>query len=120
MTYSNCLVEALVAKVADWNNVNIRLYPLELNNNKIHFYWTSGDEYFHYTHKNKNERFLFKGETKSYRKGFFEGSLLSKMYNNVTIEQAVKLSKKYRLPFTKDDIEDYYKCEDLEKAESEA
>ena len=115
MKYSNCLIEAVKAKIKDPKNVSIRMYPASINNGQVHFYWVNVDTFYHYTHKNKNEKFLFKGETKNYRKVFFDNLMLHKMYvAKLTVDQAVKLAKKCRLPFTKDDIEFSFRNEELD------
>ena len=113
MRYSNCLFEAIISKLKN-PNVKIYVYPPEINDGRLHFYWIKDNTVYHYTHRNKNESFLFKGIIKTYKKESFEKSILHKMYiNDFTVEQAYKLSQKYHLPFTKDNIEISFKNEEL-------
>lgn len=117
MKYSNCLVAALKAKLKDWKNVHIRVYPLELNKGEIHFYWIDKDTVYHFVRSNKNEknRYIFCGEVKEYRLKFFYTVLLHRMYQNgLSEEQGLRLSKKYHLPFSAEDIHEAYLQETME------
>ena len=41
---SNCLFEAIKAKIKDPKNVKIHRFPITLNNNQLHFYWINESE----------------------------------------------------------------------------
>lgn len=84
--YSNCLFEALKAKIKDPKNVQIHLVPPSLNHFDLHFYWVDEVEnrVFHYTAKNsgiwaKLNIFLFKGYQKGTPIILFEELLYKKM-----------------------------------------
>ena len=49
MKYSNCLIEAIKAKIRN-RNVEIHIFPFALNNNQLHFYWVDKmeDQMYHY------------------------------------------------------------------------
>ena len=48
--YSNCLFEAIKAKIKDPKNVQIHLIPPSINNWNLHFYWInkSNQTIYHY------------------------------------------------------------------------
>lgn len=81
--YSNCLFEALKAKIKDPKNIKIHFIPLSLNKESVHFYWydIKDQSVKQFTHK-ANEcinYIFFKGEIGSYNINLFEGRLFSKM-----------------------------------------
>lgn len=49
MKYSNCLIEAVKAKIKN-RNVEIHRFPFSLNNNQLHFYWIdkAQNQLYHY------------------------------------------------------------------------
>ncbi len=49
MKYSNCLIEAIKAKIKN-RNVEIHRFPFALNNNQLHFYWIdkAENQIYHY------------------------------------------------------------------------
>ena len=110
MKYSNCLIEALKAKIRN-PQIKIKVYPLCLNNNHLHFYWVDKDTVYHFTCKNKFHRVLFKGELKKYDVKLFNGSLLYKMYQNISLEDAYKVVDKYHLHISKEEEQLYYEQE---------
>lgn len=110
--FSNCLLEAIKAKIEN-PSLEIKLIPPSLNQGRIHFYWTDGRTIWHYNNKcerkNPFARILFNGILKECGSTFFESLMLHKMYEKGLSEaQALKLSKKYRLPFTEGDIKSAY------------
>ena len=107
MKYSNCLIEALKAKLRN-HRVQIRMYPRCLNKNHLHFYWIDDDTVFHFICKNKFETIMFKGEIKKYELRYFKGHLLYKMFDNCTVDEACELASKYKMPLTGDEIREYY------------
>ena len=105
---SNCLFEAIKAKLRN-PSVEIHLYPPEINNHKFHFYWIDGDRFYHFIKDNEKSFFLFEGKVKEYSEKLFYSHIGHKMYvNGLNRKAAYKMAKKYRLPFTKDDIENIY------------
>lgn len=106
---SNCLLEAVKAKLKDWDNVEIRLYPPRINCNHFHFYWIKGDNFYHFVKKDMKSLFLFEGNVKEYNSKLFYSSLGHKMYMaGLNRKECLKLAKKYHLPFTEDDIEQIF------------
>lgn len=83
---SNCLFEAVKAKLKDPRNVRIHYIPAKLNNGHIHFYWYdfADQSVRQFTHKiNENVNgFLFKGETGSFNIKLFESRMYAKMKEN--------------------------------------
>ena len=105
---SNCLFEAIKAKLRN-PSVEIHLYPPEINNHKFHFYWIDGDGFYHFIKDNEKSFLLFEGHIKKNNAKIFYSLLGHKMFmSGLNREQAYQLAKKYRLPFTKDDIESIY------------
>lgn len=81
---SNCLFEALKAKLNDWNNVKIHFIPAKLNNGNLHFYWydIKDQSVNQFTHRaDIKNNILFKGELSSHNISLFESKLYSKMAN---------------------------------------
>ncbi len=65
--YSNCLIEALKAKIKDPKNVAIHKIPANLNNcgGLPHFWWSVGETGFDYKKENGKCKILFKGKIRS-------------------------------------------------------
>lgn len=106
---SNCLFEAIRAKLKDPRNVKIHLYPPQINGGKFHFYWVSGGQFYHFVKENKKSVLLFKGHVNEYREKMFYSFIGHRMYaSGLNKEQAYQLAKKYRLPFTRDDVNDIW------------
>lgn len=84
--YSNCLVEAIKAKLKN-RSLKIHMIPPALNEWHFHFYWKDPDEkrIYHFnalhgdTFLNRLNIFLFKGNIKSKRDYFFEEWLYHQM-----------------------------------------
>lgn len=109
MKYSNCLIEAIKAKIKNPKKVKIYLYPREINNNEIHFYWVENNTAYHFTKNNSKSVILFEGKVKSYDSNLFYSLMGHKMFKaGLDRKQAFELAKKYRLPLTEDDINDMY------------
>lgn len=81
--YSNCLFEAIKAKIKDPKNVHIHLIPPTLNNFRMHFYWIDLKEnrFFHYCAKEGHCRLeiLFNGTLREKPTILFEELLYKKM-----------------------------------------
>lgn len=97
--YSNCLFEALKAKIKDPKNVKVLLIPPSINQGRIHFCWSLEDRIYHYTDTtNKKNQIWFSGKLKNYDKRYFEGLIIMRMYNaKYSIKRAVKTAKKLGL-----------------------
>lgn len=105
---SNCLIEALKAKIKN-PSVKIHVYPTEINNGKIHFYWSDGDKYWHFIKQNERQFILFEGKLKEIPANPFFSLMLHKMYEKkLSEDDCIRLIKKYRLPLTRDDVESAY------------
>lgn len=107
--YSNCLFEALKAKIRNWNTVQIHLIPLTLNHFNLHFYWVDilDNRVVHYTSNatgiwSKLNIILFKGKKKSTPIVLFEERLYKKMsIANWSLEKQLKTAKKLGFQNTK-------------------
>lgn len=106
---SNCLIEAIKAKIKN-PHIKIKMYPPFLNNGNCHFYWIDGDTVYHFVKNNNKSFMLFDGYIKDYRKRVFYSFMGHKLYLASLGDKslAIKLSKKYHLPFTEDDIENIW------------
>ena len=100
---SNCLIEALRAKIKDPKNVRIYHFPLALNNNYLHFYWVNKREnkVYHYADPKAGncclDRFklLFTGKLKIRQRDLFERSLYKKMSSlGWTLDKQITVAKK--------------------------
>lgn len=80
---SNCLIEAVKAKIKNPQNVKIHYIPAKLNNGNLHFYWYdfADQSIFQFTHKAnvKSSNILFNGETGSFNIKLFESRMYAKM-----------------------------------------
>lgn len=91
MIYSNCLLEALKAKIKDPRNVHIFCLPKEVNGGKLHFMWKKGDKIYH-AHKEirdnneNNKRFLFNTSLKEVSESIFKKWLLCNLAGSPLIE----------------------------------
>lgn len=99
--YSNCLFEAIKAKIKDPKNVKIHLIPPALNKYRFHIYWVNIKEnrVYHYSAKNDNflSRFklLFNGTLKETPIIFFEECLYNKMKTaGWNLNKQIKIAKK--------------------------
>ena len=103
---SNCLIEAIKAKIKN-PRIKIRMYPPFLNNGSCHFYWVDSDTVYHFVKNNNRTFILFSGYIKDCRKSVFYSFMGHRLYSASLSNKdlAIKLSKKYHLPFTEGDIE---------------
>ena len=75
---SNCLIEALKAKIKDPKNVTIHIFPAKVNGHGIfpHFWWSVGDTGYDFKREgNSKQVILFKGAIRSYSKLTYEKHL---------------------------------------------
>lgn len=112
--YSNCLLEAIKAKIKDPKNVKIDYMPRTLNRGRGHFLWINYKEekVYHY-HAQDTKPFwnrpLFNGKLKVMELRVYEGFILKTLYdNNYSVEKAFRYTKKHRLHITKADVEEYF------------
>lgn len=71
---SNCLIEALKAKIKN-PKVVIHTFPAKVNGHKIipHFWWSLGDIGYDFKNESKTKQvLLFKGKIRSYPKATYE------------------------------------------------
>lgn len=80
MKYSNCLIEAIKAKIRNPKNVKVHFIRPCLNNGHIHFYWIEDDGVYQYGHKQpiKNP-ILFEGKVRLHCRATLEERLYKKM-----------------------------------------
>lgn len=99
--YSNCLFEALKAKLKNWKNVKIFSIPKAFNQGHFHFFWLdkSTNTVNHFSALNeKHCNLLFKGKYKKVSLENFEYSILRlHRFVNYTGDK-VKLAKRLQLP----------------------
>lgn len=72
--YSNCLIEALKAKIKDPKNVTIHTFPAKVNGHGIfpHFWWSVGDTGYDFKKTSRTKQvLLFEGEIRSYSVGTY-------------------------------------------------
>lgn len=99
--YSNCLVEAIKAKIKDPKAVRIIYLPKKWNNGVRHFMWVKGDKVYHYTHEESEKGgLLFKGIVKEQDFETFEAFILHKLSYNWDVDKKV-VGKKLGLPSIK-------------------
>lgn len=74
--YSNCLVEAVKAKIKNWKNVEIHKIPAKFEGHLFpHFWWSIGDEAFDFkcdNPKTELQVLLFKGHIRSAKKACYD------------------------------------------------
>lgn len=97
--YSNCLIEALKAKIKDPKNVHIIYLPKKWNMGINHYMWVKDGMVYHYTHDkvNTKQQYLFKGYVKKQSMEAFEAFILRQ--NRFCFEKdRIKFAKKLRFP----------------------
>ena len=85
---SNCLIEALKAKIKDPKNVTIHSFPAKINGHGIfpHYWWSVGDQGFDFKRDRKTKQsILFKGSVRSYSKDTYE-EYLADLYKKSIIK----------------------------------
>lgn len=106
--YSNCLIEAIRAKLKDPKNIHIHLYPPSLNRYCLHFYWIDEMENkvceYCVSDPKPFDRFkiLFKSEVKRRSRALFERRTYEKMKSKGwPLSKQIKIAK--RLDFYYED-----------------
>lgn len=99
--YSNCLFEALKAKIKDPKNVYIFRVPKRFGGGATHFMWYDGKKYYHSVMTNKTNIKWYKKlwhtqVIKSIDEAVFNSFILKKL-NVLSIEQVRKTAKKLKL-----------------------
>ena len=78
--YSNCLIEALKAKVKNPKGVEIHVLSPTLNNGHLHFYWIEDELVCQFTHKHPVALpIFFNGRIKRHSMNIYEGKMFQKM-----------------------------------------
>ena len=96
---SNCLIEAVKAKIKDPKNVHIIKMPRAWNKGNMHFYWIKGENIFHYTNPKFNKtKILFKGEIKKENFETFEAFILKHLAVSKPSLDKTIVAKKLRFP----------------------
>ena len=90
--YSNCLIEALKAKIKDPKRVKIIYLNKKLNGCR-HFMWTESNTVNHYEAESKYDSFLFQGHIKKQSKDTFEALILKRLASKRM--DVVKYAKKF-------------------------
>lgn len=94
--YSNCLIEAIKAKIKDPKNVQIIRLPKEVNDKKSHYMWIKDDYVFHAYNKDSDKnRLFFDYSIKKVSLDTFQRWLLGKLAATGNLE---KYAQKYKLP----------------------
>lgn len=89
---SNCLFEALKAKIKDPKNVQIHVFPASVNGHGLvpHFWWSVGDTGYDFKKEsNTKQNLLFKGRIRSYKKSIYEEQLRD-LYRKAVNEKYLK------------------------------
>ena len=79
---SNCLFEAIKAKIKDPQNITIHILSPKLNNGELHVYWfdKKDNHIYHYTYLDEDScYFFFEGKISSHNIKLFESKLYSRM-----------------------------------------
>lgn len=99
--YSNCLIEALKAKIKDPKNVHIIYLPKKWNNGIRHFMWVKDNKVYHYTHSESEKGgILFNGFVKVQDLETFEAFILRRLGNKWKINKE-EVGRKLRFPSIK-------------------
>lgn len=99
--YSNCLFEALKAKLKDPKHVQIIHLPRSWNDGHSHYLWIKDNQVYHFEAQGKHLRFFFKGKLKSQSLEAFESFILHK--NSFAYKaDKIDFAKKLHLPSTKE------------------
>lgn len=107
--YSNCLFEALKAKIKNPKNVHIDYIPPKFNHGFFHFFWKEGDYVYHYTENTRKPRILFNGVFRKSQLNVWESCIVKNlMRHNCSVEYIKKFVKKHRFQIIKEtDVEEF-------------
>ena len=93
---SNCLFEAIKAKLKNPKEVRIICLPKKWNDNVLHFMWIKNNSVFHYENLNEKFQLFFNGKIKEQPLDTFEAFFLKRLADkNMNVLEA---AKKYNLP----------------------
>lgn len=95
---SNCLIEAIKAKIKDPKNVQIICLKKEWNHGDLHFYWICKGEVYHYEALSRNAPFLFKGTLKHLSLESFEAFILRSLARTKPNLDKTIVAKKLNFP----------------------
>lgn len=100
MKYSNCLIEALKAKIKDPKNVKILILPGKIFGEHLHVMWREGDTVKHAYKSSKDKckwnRFFYKVKYKTNSFESFEAYILDYIKNQ-DFKTQIKYAKKFDL-----------------------
>lgn len=94
---SNCLIEAIKAKIKDPVNVHIHVLSPRLNDGELHIYWfdDKDNHIYHFTYLDENScSLLFKGKISCHNVKIFESKLYSRMN---ALKWSVEQQKSYAI-----------------------
>lgn len=104
--YSNCLFEAIKAKLRDFKHVRIIPLPILLNRNRTHFLWIKDKKIYQYVYdENKKHRnpYFFEGFVKENDFESFEAVILHRpAFYQKDKKTKIKISKKMNFSFYKE------------------
>lgn len=98
--YSNCLFEALKAKLKDWKNTKIIYLNPKINDKHWHFFWIKNSKVYHYSDSYPNAkhcRLFFRGVYKEEDLDTFEAFILHRYGNRWNVNKE-KLGRRLGLP----------------------
>ncbi len=113
---SNCLIEALKAKIKDPKNIQLDYVSPKINQGHLHFVWINKqDETMHHftTLKDNLPSFLdflpFCGKEVTVKLDYYKRLILRKCYNNgFSIDETEAYIKKHHIQLTRSDVERYF------------
>lgn len=98
--YSNCLFEAIKAKIKDPKNVQIIFISPKINGGEFHTFWADKDSVYHAYDKGTSKgfkKYFFKPSFKKVSIQTFEGWILDILIRRLGYEGVMKYAKKLHL-----------------------
>ena len=122
MKYSNCLIEAIIAKIKSPKNVKIIYLPKKLNKTSStipHFFWENikDGKIFHYINPNGSKQFMYKGEIKNISKKAFDRFVYKRILEK-TQKDRNKLTDVYKINFLDSLCWYFVECNELPNVEN--
>lgn len=103
--YSNCLIEAIKAKLKDPLNIKLGIIEPRINGGNLHFYWIDNKEKRVYHYKDPNnakglKTYFFPGKLSYYDDiDFFYTLLIHKCYKaGLSIKETFAYAKRHHVP----------------------
>ncbi len=94
--YSNCLIEAIKAKIKNWSEVEIHKIPAKFENQIFpHFWWSEGEKAFDFkcdNPKTKLQVLFFKGHIRESKKYIYENNV-NKLFSKYVAKMECKYGK---------------------------